>query len=431
METVTPKVLTVGQLNKYIKSVLDSDYHLKNIFLSGEISNFVAHRSGHYYMTLKDANGAVKAVMFRSAASRLKFRPENGMKVIAFGSVSVYEASGQYQFYVENLQPDGLGSLNLAFEQLKEKLQAQGLFNPEYKKPLPKYPMRIGVLTSPTGAAFQDIKNVITRRWPLAEIILAPTLVQGDGAPPQIVHNLYALDDAGVDVIIVARGGGSIEDLWAFNDERVARAVFDCETPVISGVGHETDFTIVDFVSDFRAPTPSAAAEVCVPDRFEEHEQLLQLQTRMKGLMKTRVDMNRAKVQSLASSNVLKSMQSMINEKRLYLDRCTDRMAACAEKQVQREVNRLGVAEERLHRLGTEKVKSDRQRLSICAGKLDAYCPLKVLSRGYSITTNEQGNVVQKTADVAVNDKLQILVQDGTVNCLVESITTEEAKTNG
>ncbi|MBO7690734.1 MAG: exodeoxyribonuclease VII large subunit, partial [Clostridia bacterium] len=243
METAKPAMLTVSQLNTYIKSVFDQDFRLRNILVVGEVSNFTAARSGHLYMTLKDEQSSLKAVMFRNSASRLKFLPENGMKVIAFGSVSVYEAGGQYQLYLTDLQPDGLGSLNLAFEQLKEKLAKEGLFDPSFKKPIPAYPKRIGVVTSPTAAAFQDICNVLRRRWPVAEVVLSPTLVQGAEAPAQIIRALQRLDGEGVDVILAIRGGGSIEDLWAFNDENVARTVFGMETPVVSGVGHETDFT--------------------------------------------------------------------------------------------------------------------------------------------------------------------------------------------
>lgn len=404
METITPKVLTVGQLNTYIKSVLDADYHLQNIFLSGEISNFIAHRSGHFYLTLKDDKGAIKAVMFRNAASRLPFRPENGMKVLAFGRVSVYEPTGQYQFYIENMQPDGVGGLNVAFEQLKAKLEKQGLFDAAYKKPIPKYPQCIGVITSSSGAALQDIKNVISRRWPLAELLLSPTQVQGAEAAPQIVEHLMEMDRAGTDVIIVARGGGSIEDLWPFNNEAVARAVFQCQTPVVSGVGHETDYTIIDFVADCRAPTPSAAAELCVPDRFEEQEALLHLSSRMKTLL-------------------LHQAQS----KRTSLDALRSRLSSSLDYSAQVKRTQLLGLDNRLHYAMKQKVTEDHNRLILCADKLDAYCPLKVISRGYSITKHvETGKVIHTVDQVLPKEMVQITVENGQLYCRVERIEKED-----
>ena len=276
-------VLSVSQLNRYIKMNFDADENLANIFISGEISNFTNHyRTGHLYFTLKDDSAAVRAVMFNSSAKRLKFMPEDGMKVIARGRVSVYEASGQYQLYVDDMQPDGVGALNLAYEQLKEKLQKEGLFSELHKKPLPPYPEKVGVITSPTGAAVRDIINVLGRRFPYAEIVFCPVLVQGDGAHLQLTDavNLFNSERA-ADVIIIGRGGGSIEDLWEFNDEGLARAVYNSEIPVISAVGHETDFTICDFVADMRAPTPSAAAELAVPDANELQYALSALKNRM------------------------------------------------------------------------------------------------------------------------------------------------------
>ena len=276
-------VLSVSQLNRYIKMNFDADENLANIFISGEISNFTNHyRTGHLYFTLKDDSSAVRAVMFNSSAKRLKFMPEDGMKVIARGRVSVYEASGQYQLYVDDMQPDGVGALNLAYEQLKEKLQKEGLFSELHKKPLPPYPEKVGVITSPTGAAVRDIINVLGRRFSYAEIVFCPVLVQGDGAHLQLTDavNLFNSERA-ADVIIIGRGGGSIEDLWEFNDEGLARAVYNSEIPVISAVGHETDFTICDFVADMRAPTPSAAAELAVPDANELQYALSALKNRM------------------------------------------------------------------------------------------------------------------------------------------------------
>ncbi len=404
MESVTPQVLTVGQLNTYIKSLLEGDYHLQHVFVTGEISNFTASRNGHWYFTLKDKDTAMRAVMFRGSNMRMQFMPEDGMKVICFGSVSVYLQGGNYQFIIDNMQPDGLGSLNLAFEQLKEKLGKEGLFDPRYKKQIPVYPKRIGVCTSPTAAAFQDIQNVLRRRWPLAEVVLAETLVQGDQAPPQICRALRALDEANVDVIIAARGGGSLEDLWCFNDEQVARTVFDLKTPLVSGVGHETDFTMIDFVADLRAPTPSAAAELCTPDAREEYEKNLLLLSRLRTRLKERIVNNRTKVASLANSNVLKSMQSLVNERRLKLDALEERMN---------------------HSMVDVTLATERNKLSLFAGKLDAIAPLKVLSRGYSLTFDAGGKVVQKVDSVKEQDALNIRVSDGTIHCTVTATEKE------
>lgn len=421
METARPQMLTVSQLNTYIKSVFDQDYRLRNILVTGEISNFTEARSGHLYMTLKDDKSALKAVMFRGSAVRLKFRPENGMKVIAFGSVSVYEAGGQYQMYLSDLQPDGLGSLNLAFEQLKEKLAKEGLFDPARKKPLPVYPKRIGVVTSPTAAAFQDICNVLRRRWPMAEVVLSPTPVQGVEAPAQIASALQLLDRAGVDVIIAARGGGSMEDLWAFNDEAVARTVAACETPVVSGVGHETDFTIIDFVSDLRAPTPSAAAELCTPDWFEESDRVLAFGNHMRSLLQNRLNGERTRLQNLETSNVLRSFDSLVNEKRLKIDQLTERMGRYVAEQTRREGMRLDRAAIRLDHAMTDRVNAERSRLSKAAAKMEAFDPFAVLARGYSIAETDEGKLVKTVGDVRKNDKLIVRVSDGTIHAVVES----------
>lgn len=403
METVRPQVLSVAQLNGYIKSVVDNDYRLKNIFVCGEISNFTNHvRSGHFYMTIKDEKSAIKAVMFRSYAQRLKFIPENGMKVVVFGSVSVFERDGQYQLYIENMQPDGLGSLNLAFEQLKEKLSKEGLFAESLKKPIPKYPQRIGVVTSPTGAAVQDIKNVLSRRWPVAEVIIAPALVQGESAAPSVIRGVETLDEMGVDVIIVARGGGSIEDLWAFNDERLARVVAGIKTPLVSGVGHETDFTIIDFVADLRAPTPSAAAEVVTPDRYEESDKLLLMGNRMRSNMQTKVNVSRQKLEYLKNSSVLISFASLLNEKRMLIDRYSDSMYNSISRSYMLE----------------------RQRLTAAASKMDAFNPFKVLSRGYSIAEGSNG-VIKTVNDVKSGDNITLRVSDGFIDCTVTETEKE------
>lgn len=398
MQDVTPEVYSVAQLNNYVKSLMDYDMTLKALFLVGEISNFKAHSSGHMYMTLKDDKSSIRAVMFRGNASKLKFMPSDGMKIIAFGSVSVFERDGAYQFYIENMQPDGLGSLSIAFEQLKEKLQKEGLFDTSAKKPLPKYPKTVGVVTSPTGAAFQDICNVLGRRWPMARIVISPSLVQGETAPRSIVEAIEDLDASGeADVIIVARGGGSIEDLWCFNDERVARTIFDAKTPIISGVGHETDFTIADFVADMRAPTPSAAAEIVVPDVLAQRDHIMQLSMRSQKLMLNRIGTLRTSLNLLTSRNVMQGSVAFINERRLLLDNNVDRMNAAV----------------------IAKVSGEKSNFVVLTSKLDAFSPFKVLSRGYSITEGDKG-VIKSVKDVNPGDIINIRLNDGTIRAEVE-----------
>lgn len=431
MERVQPQMLTVSQLNTYLKSLFDQDYRLRNILVVGEVSNFTAARSGHLYMTLKDDKSALKAVMFRGNASRLRFQPENGMKVIAFGSVSVYEAGGQYQMYLTDLQPDGLGSLNLAFEQLKEKLSKEGLFDPGRKKPLPPYPTRVGVVTSPTAAAFQDICHVLQRRWPIAEVVLSPTLVQGAEAPAQIVRALKRLDAAGVDVILAARGGGSMEDLWAFNDEGVARTVAAMETPVVSGVGHETDFTIIDFVADLRAPTPSAAAEVVTPDRYEESDKVLLYQNRIRSTLQNRLNVQRTKLDTLQNSNVLRSFDSLVNEKRIKIDDLTERMVRSVSEQERREGMRLDRASIRLDHAMGDRIKTERSRFAKVAAQMQAYDPFAVLARGYSITETEDGTIVTSVKNVSSKDNIRVKVSDGTLNCTVQTTEPLTGDKNG
>ena len=295
-------ILTVSQINFYIQSIVDNDPRLKSVFVCGELSNFTRHyKSGHLYFSLKDDKSLIKAVMFSSAASRLRFAPSDGMKVIVRGRISVYEPSGQYQLYVEDMQPDGAGALALAYEQLKSKLEKEGLFDSRHKKPIPQFPKKVGVITSPTGAARRDIENIISRRYPCAEIILYPVTVQGDTAPAQLVNAVEYMDGKS-DVVIIGRGGGSAEDLWAFNDERLARTIYDCNTPVISAVGHETDFTICDFVSDLRAPTPSAAAELAVPDREELFGFLLQRKDTLQRLIKSKITGGDEKLRAIRRS---------------------------------------------------------------------------------------------------------------------------------
>lgn len=396
-------VLSVSQLNRYIKMNFDADENLANIFISGEISNFTNHyRTGHLYFTLKDDSAAVRAVMFNSSAKRLKFMPEDGMKVIARGRVSVYEASGQYQLYVDDMQPDGVGALNLAYEQLKEKLQKEGLFSELHKKPLPPYPEKVGVITSPTGAAVRDIINVLGRRFPYAEIVFCPVLVQGDGAHLQLTDavNLFNSERA-ADVIIIGRGGGSIEDLWEFNDEGLARAVYNSEIPVISAVGHETDFTICDFVADMRAPTPSAAAELAVPDANELQYALSALKNRMFLNVSSGIADRRSRLEYLTSKGVLKSPDEMLSNRSQRLDTAFSKMLSSYE-----------------NRIGGKKVEFISAATAL--SKLD---PMSVLMRGFAFVSDKSGKNVFSSQALAKGDKINVRFHDGSAVCEVKEIT--------
>ena len=396
-------VLSVSQLNRYIKMNFDADENLANIFISGEISNFTNHyRTGHLYFTLKDDSAAVRAVMFNSSAKRLKFMPEDGMKVIARGRVSVYEASGQYQLYVDDMQPDGVGALNLAYEQLKEKLQKEGLFSELHKKPLPPYPEKVGVITSPTGAAVRDIINVLGRRFPYAEIVFCPVLVQGDGAHLQLTDavNMFNSERA-ADVIIIGRGGGSIEDLWEFNDEGLARAVYNSEIPVISAVGHETDFTICDFVADMRAPTPSAAAELAVPDANELQYALSALNNRMFLNVSSGIADRRSRLEYLTSKGALKSPDEMLSNRSQRLDTAFSKMLSSYE-----------------NRIGGKKVEFISAATAL--SKLDS---MSVLMRGFAFVSEKNGKNVYSSQALAKGDKINVRFHDGSAVCEVKEIT--------
>ena len=394
-----PVVLTVTQLNSYLKIQFEGDERLAHAFVTGEISNFTdSYRSGHLYFSLKDERCAVRAVMFARSAVRLRFRPENGMKVIARGHVGVYEVTGQYQLYVEDLQPDGLGALNLAFEQLKAKLEQEGLFDASRKKPIPKFPERIGVVTSPTGAAVHDIFTVLARRYPLAEVVFRPVQVQGELAAPQIVRALEQLNRLHcADVIIVGRGGGSLEDLWPFNEEAVARAVASSSVPVISAVGHETDFTICDFAADLRAPTPSAAAELAVPDGTELLAAVSAAKVRLRGCMEAKLTEARAELRPLAESRVLQNPSESIELHRTQVDALSASLAASATRRMERA----------------------KEALVSVSGRLNALSPLAVLSRGYAAVFSPEGTALPKAAGIQKNDLITVRMADGSLYCTV------------
>ena len=401
-------VITVSQLNRYVKSLLEGDKNLASVYISGEISNFTNHyKSGHLYLSLKDEGALVRAVMFRAYASKLPFRPENGMKVIVKARVSLYEKDGSFQIYVEEMQPDGVGALQVAYEQLKKRLAEEGLFDERRKKPLPPYPGRIGVITSPTGAAVRDILNVLGRRYPLARIVFAPVLVQGEGAPPQLIKALQFFNEVNAaDVIIIGRGGGSIEELWAFNDEGVARAVAASHIPVISAVGHETDFTICDFAADLRAPTPSAAAELAVPDQLQLLSRLEQIKGRIRQGARASVDRAAHRLAVARSRRCLSTPLFAVEEQGMRLDYLTRAFVHAAQN----------------------SLTESGRRLAAAGGKLDALSPLKVLSRGYSIPYSGE-KMVKSTQDVSPGDPLTVRVSDGTIACTVDSVSKRAAKT--
>ncbi len=387
-------VLTVGQVNAYVKQLIDSDKILANIYVKGEISNFTNHRTGHFYFTLKDEEGVIQAVMFKSAAAKLRFLPENGMKVILHGRVSAFVKSGQYQIYAESLEPDGIGSLYIAFEQLKRRLEAEGLFAPSRKKPLPKNPTRVGIITSPTGAAIRDMINVMGRRFPLAKLTLYPSLVQGSDAPAQLITGVqYFNRERSVDVIIIGRGGGSLEDLWAFNDEALARCVAASRIPIISAVGHETDFTICDFAADLRAPTPSAAAELAVPDSNELKRKLNNIISHMELALSKRMTLDRDRLARLASSRALTSPQSFIDDKRMALASLTGELDSS-----------LKLA-----------LTAKRGELAALCGRLDALNPMAVIARGYSAVYDGDGTLVKSVTQLAPGDRFSFRASDGDV----------------
>lgn len=391
---MTKDILTVSQLNRYLKFLLDENQLLKRLTVQGEISNFTNHvRSGHFYFTLKDAGGAIRCVMFKSYAQKLRFEPENGMKVLLTGSVRFFERDGNCQFYCEQMEPDGIGALALAFEQLKDKLEKEGLFAPERKKPLPPFPKRIGVVTSKTGAALQDIINILSRRYPIGTLTLIPALVQGEEAPLSLCQGIaLAQTQPDIDLLIVGRGGGSLEDLWAFNDEQVARAIADCTIPVISAVGHEVDFTIADFVADLRAPTPSAAAELAVPDLSGLEFTLTQEKEQLYELLMRQID--RLETQFLSLEKRLESVSPV---QRVVL----------GQEQLEKLSLRL---ENRIHQQYTEKEKN----YLTTVGMLEALNPLKVLTRGYSITYKEE-KIVNRKEQVTEGDIIKTMVSDGEI----------------
>lgn len=377
-----------------MKKLVDSVPALKNIWIKGEISNFKLHYSGHIYMTLKDEGGVLRAVMFKSSASKLGFVPDNGMKVLARGRISVYERDGGYQLYIEEMQPDGLGALHLAYEQLKARLEEEGLFREENKKPIPKYPSVIGVVTASTGAAIRDIINVLKRRYPIAKVLLYPSLVQGDEASADICRGIEFFNEKNnADVLIVGRGGGSIEDLWAFNEEATARAIYNSKIPIISAVGHETDFTIADFVADMRAPTPSAAAEIASPSESELRSRISAVNASLIASVNTKIKTSRLHLEKIT----VKDVKPLIDDKRMDADALI--------KRIERAMKNV--------------LSSKRESFRTQAARLEAMSPLEVLSRGYSVCTAEDGSVISKKKQAKCGEKISVRVSDGEFCCTV------------
>jgi len=396
--------ITVSQLNQYLKSVLESDLNLKSIWVQGEISNLTIHGSGHIYLRMKDENGILSAVMFRSSAAKLKFRPENGMKILAKGSISVFEKTGVYQLYITEMKQDGAGDLYVALEQLKKQLAAAGIFDERHKKPIPAIPLKIGVITSPTGAAVRDIIQITGRRFPLAEVIVYPAIVQGDRAPASLMNGIdYFEQVEPVDVIIIGRGGGSIEDLWGFNDPNLALAVFNCETPIVSAVGHETDFTICDFVADLRAPTPSGAAELVVPDMQELLHRLDRDQKRLLNALHGLLKHKREQLERYAKARIMVDPHAFTDKPYMVLDHIIDRM----------------------YQLMRQNTTIRRGQVSALIAKLDALSPLKVLQRGYSVAETADGALVCHINQLKKDDRFLLRLGGGNASCRVEEITKE------
>ena len=397
------QVLTITQINEYIRSLMDNDRLLLNVAVKGEISNYKLYPSGHHYFTLKDENGALKCVMFKGNAIKMRFRPENGMQVIAMGKISVYSRDGAYQLYCTGLVLDGVGDLHAAFEQLKTKLAAQGLFDTAHKKSLPQYPATIGIVTSSAGAAVHDMLRILKKRFPLVKVLLLPVRVQGAEAPGEIAAAIaYANHFALADLLIVGRGGGSIEDLWAFNDESVAHAIYNSKIPVISAVGHEPDVTISDFVADLRAATPSNAAELAVPDREALFQTLDRMTAAMTAAINRQLRMERQHLQTLSASPVLKSPEGYLQQRKNTLLMLRDRLVAIEKHHLSLKTNQF--------------VK--------LTSKLDAMSPLKVLSRGYAMAMDDGGSIIRSVHDVAVGDRVRISFADGHVDATVNH--TEE-----
>ncbi len=450
MKKLGERYITVTALTKYMKEKMDLDPHLQSIWLKGEISNFNHHSRGHMYLTIKDENTRIQAVMFAGNNRRLRFRPENGMMVLLKGEVTVFEAYGQYQFYIREMEPDGIGALYLAFEQLKDTLVKQGLFDQVYKKPIPKYPEHIGVITSPTGAAIRDIISTIKRRYPIVQLTVFPVAVQGNDAVQAIVRAIArANEQKDIDTLIIGRGGGSIEDLWSFNDEKVARAIFASNIPVISGVGHETDTTISDFVADVRAATPTGAAELAVPFLKDLQSTIDHMRTHMQKHLQLSLMSKLERVRSLQNSYALQKPKQLLNEKEQYVDRLTDLLKESfltIERQKQNELIQMNYRFTATHpetklsnafdkakqlkmaqtKAGIQLLKNKQQQLHQFIDKLTLLNPLHIMKRGFAIAYTANGDIIKTTKPVKQDETIHVRLLDGELHCTVESIRGHE-----
>ena len=413
------KYITVSQLTKYIKYKIDNDIHLNEVFLKGEISNFKAHSRGHFYFTLKDEGSRINAIMFASSTKNIKFIPQDGMKVLVTGKISVFEANGGYQIYVNDMLEDGVGNLYIAFEQLKKKLEAEGLFDVSKKKPIPKIPTRVGVVTAPTGAAIKDIISTIKRRWPLAEILLFPSLVQGEEAAADIVKQIKLSENYEIDTLIVGRGGGSIEDLWPFNEEIVARAIYECQTPIISAVGHEIDFTIADFVADLRAPTPTGAAELAVPAISDITNYLNQLNIRLNKSLQSKLEINKQKLKELTSRYIFTNPLSIYQTKEMLFDSLLDRLKYATTNLVTiKEKKFLEIKNSYILKNPYQLLDKKSNKYLQILSKLETLSPLLTLKRGYTMTKSNN-KVLTSSKDAKKGDNLEIEFSDGIINAEV------------
>ena len=413
--------LNISDLNNYIKNILDKDSFLNKVYLKGEISNFKNHTRGHLYFTIKDENSRINAIMFASQANKLNFMPSDGMKIMVTGRVSVYEATGGYQIYVEDMIQDGVGNLYIEYEKLKKKLASEGLFDASKKKKIPKFPETIGIITAPTGAAIKDILSTIKRRWPITKTILFPSLVQGASAAPEIVAQIKKAEEYPLDVLIVGRGGGSIEDLWCFNDEEVARAIYECPIPIISAVGHEIDFTIADYVADLRAPTPTGAAEMAVPNQTDFYNYMNQINLRLHKAMKDYLEVSQEKLDNLRNSYILKNPISMYQIKEQKFDTLYEKLCLVMKNRIQNEENGLTSKVEKLPLFITHLLERNQNKYVSLLNKLEILNPLLTIKRGYSITKMND-KVITSTLQVNKNDSLEVELQDGLLLTRVEEI---------
>lgn len=415
------KYISISQLTRYIKFKFDNDEHLAHVFLRGEISNFKAHTRGHYYFTLKDETSRINAVMFASNVVKMNFRPADGMKVLVTGRISVYEATGGYQIYVEEMVEDGVGNLYVQFEELKKKLQQEGLFDPEHKKKIPKIPKTVGIITAPTGAAIRDILSTIKRRWPITKTILFPSLVQGASAAPEIIKQIEKAQEYDIDVLIVGRGGGSIEDMWCFNDEQVARAIYACKIPVVSAVGHEIDFTISDFVADLRAPTPTGAAEMAVPNIHDFYQYFKQIELRLEQAIMTMMATKKDQLETLKKSYILTNPIAMYQVKEQRFDALFEKIHLLMNSIIVNEKNNCQNLKQKLENSIQKVLENEQNRYLHALNKLEILNPLLTIKRGYSITRSN-GHVITSIHQVKKQENMEIEIMDGVICAKVEEV---------